>query len=92
MNNFPGAITACLCSPITSPLSAALIQLSLMQLLHRQIVTARLQQLVTAVSRITLKQRMQLVFQGYIARFAEIGAYCQGALSQPVGHHSSCHA
>ena len=45
---------------------------------NREIVTARLQRLVTAVSRISLHQRMQLVFQGYKARFAEIGAYCQG--------------
>ena len=43
-----------------------------------QLAVARLQRLVTAASRITMQQRMQLVFQGYKARFAEVGVCSQG--------------
>ena len=38
----------------------------------------RLQRLATAVARISLRQRMQLVFEGYRARFAQIGAVTAG--------------
>lgn len=40
----------------------------------------RLQRLATAVARISLRQRMQLVFEGYRARFALIGAIMSGTL------------
>ena len=38
----------------------------------------RLQRLTTAVARISLRQRMQLVFEGYRARFDQIGAFTAG--------------
>ena len=40
----------------------------------------RLQRLAIAVARISLRQRMQLVFEGYRARFALIGAIMSGTL------------
>lgn len=49
----------------------------------QQLTCARLQRFVTALSRITMQQRLQLVFQGYKARFAEIGVLCQGLLHLP---------
>ena len=40
----------------------------------------RLQKLVTAVARISLRQRMQLVFAGYRIRFAKIGVIIPGTV------------
>lgn len=40
-----------------------------------------LQQLVTAIVRVSLWQRMQLVLAGYQARFAEIGVVASGDLA-----------
>ncbi len=45
-----------------------------------QLQVSRLQRLVAAVTRLTLRQRMQLVFEGYRARFAKIGAITLGML------------
>ncbi|KAL0049117.1 hypothetical protein WJX82_006966 [Trebouxia sp. C0006] len=45
-----------------------------------QLDVFRLQRLVAAVARLTLRQRMQLVFEGYRARFAKIGAITLGDL------------
>lgn len=52
----------------------------------QHLTIARLQRFVTATSRITMQQRLQLVFQGYRARFAQIGVGSQG-LSQLLLHH-----
>ncbi|KAL0028853.1 hypothetical protein WJX77_001065 [Trebouxia sp. C0004] len=41
---------------------------------------SRLQRLVAAVTRLSLRQRTQLVFEGYRARFAKIGAITSGDL------------
>lgn len=43
-----------------------------------QLDVSRLQILVAAVTRLTLRQGMQLVFEGYRARFAKIGAITLG--------------
>ncbi len=54
-----------------------------------QLDVFRLQRLVAAVARLTLRQRMQLVFEGYRARFAKIGAITLGMLpsaSCPCAH------
>ena len=40
----------------------------------------RMQKLVTAVARVPLRQRMQLVFAGYHARFLKIGVVVPGNL------------
>lgn len=43
-----------------------------------QLDTARQQRLLTAVSRISMHQRMHIVFMGYRARFAEFGVCTRG--------------
>ena len=43
-----------------------------------QLDVARQQRLLTAVSRISIYQRMQIVFMGYRGRFAEVGVCTQG--------------
>jgi hypothetical protein len=43
-----------------------------------QLDIARQQRLLTAVSRISMHQRMQIVFMGYRGRFAEVGVCTRG--------------
>ena len=43
-----------------------------------QLEVARQQRLLTAVSRISMHQRMQIVFMGYRERFAEVGVCTRG--------------
>ena len=47
---------------------------------YSQLDVSRLQRLVAAVTRLTLRQCMQLVFEGYRERFAKIGAITLGML------------
>ncbi len=46
-----------------------------------QLDIARHQRLLTAVSRISMHQRMQIVFMGYRGRFSEVGVCTQGESS-----------
>ncbi len=46
-----------------------------------QLDIARQQRLLTAVSRISMHQRMQIVFMGYRGRFAEVGVCTRGESS-----------
>lgn len=43
-----------------------------------QLDVARQQRLLTAVSRVSMHQRMQIVFMGFRERFAEVGVCTQG--------------
>lgn len=43
-----------------------------------QLDMARQQRLLTAVSRVSMHQRMQIVFMGFKGRFAEVGVSTQG--------------
>ena len=45
---------------------------------HSRLDVNRLQRLVTAVAHISLRQRMRIIFAGYRARFARIGAITAG--------------
>ena len=63
---------------LLQPLQVVQLCNSFMSSLDSALEVRRLQNFVAAVARISLRQRMLLVFHGYRARFARIGATTSG--------------